>query len=249
MRPGVTSRDVVLLVSSACPVPSLPSCPGSRYPPNGCWLSGQTTAEAVALLDAQFPWLAGWGRPRIMMKTCLPCADYCSAAWGWRMSGTTHVSAVRRAEKATFPEAARSLAANWPGRISGPLEPVKRSFDRKLVLTFSRAGDGSLTGLASEPLNSPNLSYVRGPHNSAWPFWVLPPNAPLHHGAQSRQGILRQCCPYHAKNSSRRLGQPSPVIAELCRAAEQFLSFNKAFQFAAGIEHWPSDRLRPSQPA
>lgn len=25
----------------------------------------------VALLDAQFPWLAGWGRPRIMMKTCL----------------------------------------------------------------------------------------------------------------------------------------------------------------------------------
>src|ERR1700692_4288799 len=150
----------------------------------------------------------------------VPCADYCSAAWGWRMSGTTRVSTVRRVEKATFPEAARSLAANWPGRISGPREPVKRSFDRKLVLTFSRAGDGSLTGLASEPLNSPNLSYVRGPHNSARPFWVLPPNAPLHHGAQSRQGILRQFCPYHAKNSPRRLGQPSPVIAELCRAVE-----------------------------
>src|ERR1700692_3414661 len=179
----------------------------------------------------------------------VPCADYCSAAWGWRMSGTTRVSTVRRVEKATFPEAARSLAANWPGRISGPREPVKRSFDRRLVLTFSRAGDGSLTGLASEPLNSPNLSYVRGPHNSARPFWVLPPNAPLHHGAQSRQGILRQCCPYHAKNSPRRLGQPSPVIAQLCRAAEQFLRINKAFQFAAGIEHWPSDRLRPSQPA
>ena len=37
-------------------------------------------------------------------------------------------------EKATFPEAVRSLAANWPGRISGPLERVKRSFDRKLAL-------------------------------------------------------------------------------------------------------------------
>jgi hypothetical protein len=36
------------------PPPAVPRRPAPR----------QTTAEAVAVLDAQFPWLSGWGEPR-----------------------------------------------------------------------------------------------------------------------------------------------------------------------------------------